>query len=176
MIDEINQALEAYHVKWHELIAKRSDKAFFEALKPVAVGWKVAGRAEYERLYTELHDQCDQIIETWMNNRWIAKMHLRDSKLDGNLEIIKIMQRRPGSNDAIGLDHLDFYGPTVDKKGEAILKAEPGLKWSRESNDLISGYEWLSLWFDGAETKLRSSTVLDVIGAELTELSQKIKM
>ena len=91
MIDKLNQAAGDYQTKWQALMGARSNKAFFEALRPTAIGWKVADRAEYDQAYAQLHDQCDRIIETWMNGRWIAKMHLRDAKLANGVQIINRM-------------------------------------------------------------------------------------
>ncbi|SRR6266702_1390778 len=174
MIDELNEALEQYHAKWHKLVSGRRNKTFFEGLMPTAVGWKTADRAEYDRLCAELHDQSDHIAETWMNGRWIAKFHLRDVKLAGDIEIVKIMQRRPGSSDAVGIDHVDFYSTEV-AGAERILQDEPDLKWTNESNDVIAGYGWISIWFDNTEAKLKRDTVLDIVSAELQQLSDKIK-
>lgn len=177
MIDELNVALKDYRKKWQTLVEARNNKQFFEGLKPTAIGWKTTDRAEYDRLCAELHDLSGHIVETWMNGRWTAKFHLRDSKLTGfgnDIEIIKIMQRRPGSTDAVGLDHVDFYSEEV-VNAEPILHNEPNLKWSNETNDIIAGYGWISLWFDGTEAKLKNGTVLDIICAELQEVSSKIK-
>ncbi|HSX07643.1 MAG TPA: hypothetical protein VLG11_02010 [Candidatus Saccharimonadales bacterium] len=177
MIDELNTALGDYRKKWQALIKTRQNKQFFEGLKPTAIGWKTTDRAEYDRLCAELHDLAGHIVETWMNGRWTAKFHLRDSKLTGfgsDIEIIKIMQRRPGSTDAVGLDHVDFYSEEV-ADAEQILQDEPDLKWTNETNDIIAGYGWISLWFNGTEAKLKSDTVLDIIRAELQEVSDKIK-
>lgn len=69
MLDELDKALETYGQSWQKLVDNRTNRGFFEGLKPVAVGWKVADRAEYDRLVAELHDQADKIIETWMNGR-----------------------------------------------------------------------------------------------------------
>jgi hypothetical protein len=173
MIEEINQALEAYEQKWQKLISVRHERQFFAHLKPTAVGWKAEDRAEYDRLVADLHDRTDHIIETWMNGRWVAKLHLKDTKLANGAEIVKIMQRRPGSSDAIGLDHVDFYAPDMTH-AESVLKSEPNLKWTWESNDIIDSYTWLSIWFDGTEAKLKSDTVLDIIQAELKELNEKL--
>jgi hypothetical protein len=172
VIDELNTAIGEYWTKWRSLLAARQDKAFFEALKPTAVGWKVADRAEYDRLCKELHDQSSHVLETWMNGRWIAKCVLRDTELSGHIKIVKVMQRRPGSSDAAGLDHLDFYSPPLTAT-EAVLQKEPDLNWSRETNDIIEGYDWLSIWFEGTEAKLKSDTVLDIVATELQQQNQK---
>ncbi len=173
LISQLNADLENYQKFWTDLTNSRSNKAFFKMLKPTAVGWKVADAAEYERLRGELHEQCDKIIETWMNGRWIAKLHLRDTKLDGGIEIIKLMQRRPGSDDALGLDHADFYCANMTK-AEEVLQSEPQLKWTHEDNDVVAGYSWISIWFAGTEAKLKTGTVLDIVMAELQEMNDKI--
>ena len=166
MIDELNQALETYQVKWRALVDDRHNKAFFEKLKPTAVGWKVTDRTEYDKLLAELRAHCDQIFDVWMNGRWIAKMHLRDKSLSGGIEVIKLMERRPGSTDAVGLDHVDFYGADVAHADE-ILAQESGITWTHETNDIMPDYSWTSVWFDNTEAKLRTYTVLDVCIAEM---------
>lgn len=173
MLEEINAALETYQQSWQKLIDGRTNRSFFEGLKPTAVGWKVADRATYDKLSAELHDQSDHVIETWMNERWVAKFHLKDTTLRNGIQIIKLMQRRPGSDDAVRLDHVDFYSPDVEA-AEPLLKQETDLNWTWENNDVAAGYEWISLWFEGTEAKLKSDTVLDIVQAELKELSQKI--
>ena len=174
MVEEINKSLKDYRSKWQHLISGSIDRGFFKKLKPVAVGWKVADRKQYDSVYAELHEQCDRTVETWMNDRWIAKMHLRKSKLTDNIEIIKLMQRRPNSKDAVGLDHVDFYGPEV-VKAEKILGKETSIKWTIETNDVLDDYKWISIWFDNTEAKLKSSTVMDIIITELKQINQKIK-
>jgi hypothetical protein len=174
MLEQLNSELETYFVKWQVLIAARKNNEFFSTLKPVAVGWKVADKAEYDRIYEELRLDCDKIVETWMNGRWIAKLHLKSTTLPGSISIIKLMQRRPGSDDALGLDHVDYYGQQV-ANADSVLKAEADLKWSTESNDAVAGYEWISVWFDGGEAKLKAGTVVDIVVQELQELSESLK-
>lgn len=173
MIDEYNRAVDAYQAKWRSLVASRKDKSFFETLRPTAVGWKTTDRQEYAQLVAALHDQADLLVEKWMNGRWIAKLHLKDTKLNGGIEIIKVMQRRPGSTDATGLDHLDFYTP-VFAQAEGALQAESDLTWSRESNDIIAGYDWLSIWFDNTEAKIKPDTVFDVVTTEMQNINKHI--
>jgi hypothetical protein len=173
VLDELNKAIQEYQIKWDALVAGRKNKEFFESLKPTAVGWKTVDRDEYDNLVAELHDQADLAIEVWMNGRWIAKIHLKDAKLANGAEIVKIMQRRPGSNDVVGLDHVDFYGPDPAQI-EAVLKQETNLQWTHESNDVVAGYEWLSIWFADTEAKLKHDPILDIVRTELEELNNKI--
>lgn len=173
-MDEINQKLSEYSANWEKLVAARTNKEFFEGLKPVALGWKVADEADYKQLYERLREDCDRIVETWMNDRWIAKMHLKDAKLTGNIEIIKLMQRRPGSDDKLGLDHVDFYSPEVVHADE-ILSKEQDLKWTHESNDVVDNYDWISIWFNNTEAKLKAATVIDIVTKELQEINKKLK-
>ena len=173
MLEEINSELKDYFISWQDLLASRDDANFFAALKPVALGWKVADKAEYDRIYSMLHDKCATIVETWMNGRWIAKMHLKDTTLEGGITIIKLMQRRPDSTDLIGLDHVDFYTEHTDN-GESVISHEPNMTWTHESNDVLEDYNWLSIWFDDTEAKIKNGTVLHNIIRELEITNQKI--
>ncbi len=174
MQNDLTDALNQYNAKWKAMVEGVNNKQFFSSLKPVAVGWKVSDEQEYGRLYNELRGDCDRIVETWMNGRWVAKMHLISSTLPGGISIIKLMQRRPGSQDSTGLDHVDFYSPEV-VHAEEILQKE-SVKWSKESNDVIKGYEWISVWFDDTEAKLKADTVVDIVIQELEEVNTRIKL
>ena len=171
MFDELNQKIDEYLAKWQALVDQRKNKEFFERLKPTAIGWKVTDLAEYDQLLHEWRGACDQIVEVWMNDRWMAKLHLKDSKLHGDIEIIKLMQRRPNSSDAVGLDHIDFMD-MEQTNTKAILAEEHDLKWTEEENGPCV---WTSVWFAGTEAKLRQGTVLDVIIAELEAINNKIR-
>jgi len=169
MIDELTAAIKDYQTKWQALVAERADVSFFESLKPTSVAWKTTDLADYDAKMAELRDKCDQIFVVWMNDRWIAKLHLKETVLPMNLRIVKLMQRRPDSTDAVGLDHVDFYTP----HGEVIeptLKKEPELKWSYEKNNA----EWYSVWFAGGEAKIRDNTICRVCADELLETEKAI--
>src|SRR5260370_14095800 len=158
MIEELNKAIGEYQTKWQALVAGRRDKVFFESLKPTSVGWKTEDLADFNKRFAEMRDDCEQIHLVWLNGRWIATMILRDTKLDWGIATIKLMQRRPNSADAVGLDHVDFYSPhAIDS--QTIAAKEPDLKLTDEVNGLC---KWTSLWFDGTEAKLRHETVIDV--------------
>lgn len=175
MLDDIGETLESYDQNWQKLVASLNNQAFFQALIPVALGWKVADFNEYKRCYDQLREVSDLATEVWMNGRWIAKFHLKDRTLGNNIQLIKVLQRRPYANDQLGLDHLDFYYPQPMSEAAQILAAEPDLKWTVENNDIVSGYQWHSVWFDGTEAKLRDATVLDVLQTELRQLNDTIR-
>lgn len=167
MIDELAKALQQYQKKWDALVADRKNKPFFESLKPTSVAWKTQDLADYDAKMAELRDLCDQIFVVWMNERWIAKLHLKDQSLPMNLRIIKLMQRRPHSTDAVGLDHVDFYTPDAI---EPVLQKEPNLKWNFERNNA----EWYSVWFEAGEAKVRNDTICKVCADELLETEKAI--
>lgn len=157
MIDDLNKALQEYQSKWDRLLAVRHNKDFFEDLRPTAVGWKVTDRTEHDRLVAELRDKCELVIDSWMDGRWIAKLILRNEfALEWEIQTIKVMERRPGSKDPVGLDHVDFYSPEVEQ-ADVVLKTEPELDWRHETNFA----HWISIRWEGAEAKPRTDTVID---------------
>lgn len=169
MLDQFNQAITAYMTKWDAFVAERSNKDFFANLKPSSVAWKVEDLADYDQKFAELRDSADHIHIAWLNERWLTTCHLRDGvRLDQDIEIAVLMQRRPGSTDAVGLDHLDFFTPELPEV-EKILKAEKGVKWTYEKNGEFC--EWISIWFAGTEAKLRPYTKIDVGIKELQAIT-----
>lgn len=170
MFDEVNRSTDEYMGKWQNFVAQRKNRDLFERLKPTAVGWKVADLAGHDQAVSELRGGCDHIVAVWLNDRWITKMHLRDTQLSGGIEIIKVMQLRPGSTDATGLDHIDFMD-MEETNTKAILEEE-GVKFTEEENGIAN---WISVWFDNTEAKLRRGTVLDIVIAELDETNNKIR-
>ena len=171
MLDELRTALEDYTVKWRAVVDGANATDFFEALKPTAVAWKTEDLTDFIARFDELQAVCDQVHLGWINERWLATMHLKDETLQEGITIVKLMQRRPGSTDAVGLDHVDFL---ITNGGDAkqVMTSEPALKWTEESNG--ERCKWISVWFDSLEAKLRSDTVLQVCADELLELQEKI--
>ncbi|HTE57863.1 MAG TPA: hypothetical protein VK694_03885 [Verrucomicrobiae bacterium] len=170
MLEELTAALEDYQTKWATFIADRSNKEFFASLRPTSVAWKTTDLAEFDKLFAELKDQSDQIHLGWINERWLASLHLRDASLPGGVTLIKLMQRRPGSSDAVGLDHVDFIIPP-NSSAKAVAEKED-MKWTEEKNGLHC--KWLSVWFEGTEAKLRSETVFRVCADELVHIEKQI--
>lgn len=170
MFDQVNQAIDEYWGKWEALVGARKNKEFFDRLRPTSIGWKTVDQAEFDQLFVEWRSACDQIHLAWLNDRWLATMHLKDAKLSHDIEVIKLMGRRPNSTDAVGLDHLDFLD--MEETNTIAVLDEEGLKWTDEKNNLCV---WKSIWFDNTEAKLRNETVIDVGIAELNAVNNKIR-
>lgn len=172
MFEELEAAIVKYHGQWNNLTQTRTEQDFFSGLQPTAVGWKTTDLADFDRRYAELRDICDQIHLGWVNERWLATMHLKSGLLPWGLTVVKLMQRRPGSSDAVGLDHIDFYVPAASPNLKSLLTKEPGLKWTEEKNG--DHCKWISVWFDHTEAKLRGDTVLEVCAAELSDVQEAV--
>lgn len=171
MVDELNEAIGDYRSKWQVLLDGRQDKVFFGDLRPTSVGWKVVDMADFEARFAELRDHCDQIHFGWINERWLATLHLKNDTLTWGIKVVKLMQRRPGSTDATGLDHVDLLLPK-DVDAKAKLQEEQELRWNEEFNG--DHCKWISIWFDGTEAKLRSDTVLQVCADEMLECQRRL--
>lgn len=170
MVDELREKVITYLDEWAVLSEERQNKTFFASLKPTAVGWKATDRKELMDQVNELRDMCDQIHFGWVNERWLVTLHLKDMLLPGNITVLKLMERRPGSTDPVGLDHVDFYAGGADVK--EALKDETDLRYEEERNG--EHCKWISVWFNGGEAKLRNDTVLKVCADEMMEFEQKI--
>src|SRR5882762_7899003 len=107
-----NDAIAQYQKKWAGLLKQASHKELFEDLRPTALGWKVGTLAEHDEIVATWRDEGDQLHSKWMNGRWITVMYLREDKhFAWGIRTLKILQRRPGASDKLGLDHIDFYSP-----------------------------------------------------------------
>lgn len=172
MVGELNTAITEYQGKWERLVASRTNKSFFEQFRPTAVAWKTEDLADFDARLASLRDQSDQVHLAWLSERWLGTINLRDTKLTNGLSVVKLMQRRPGSTDAVGLDHLDFYSTADTATTKEVLEQESDLNWTQEMEG--DHCKWISVWFEGTEAKLRTNTVLEVCAAEMTALSVEI--
>lgn len=171
MIEQLNESLRSYQADWQQLLTQRADREFFDTLQPVSVGWKVDTLQDFELAIAALRQHGDQIHEIQKNNRWLATLHLKDVVLDWGITVVNVMQRRPDSEDALGLDNISFYVPHFART-EEVLALEPGLKWTHESNGQYSS--WVSLWFANREAKLRAETTLDVSLHEFRDMRDQV--
>lgn len=170
MVDGLQASVSEYLAGWSKLAHSCNNVDYFTNLLPTAAGWKFTDRAAVMEAFHELRDDCDQIHFGWINERWVIALHLKELVLPGGIKLVKLMERRPGSTDKTGLDHVDFYTP----KGDALqhVQAEPELDWSKEMNGEYS--KWISVWFEQGEAKLRSNTVFKVCADEMLECEHAI--
>ncbi|HSD56347.1 MAG TPA: hypothetical protein VLA92_04295 [Candidatus Saccharimonadales bacterium] len=172
MFHELTKAVNVYETNWKTLVAGRANREFFETFVPTAVGWKTIDQTDFDKRFAELRELSDQIHLGWVNNRWLATFHLKDTSLPMNIRLVKLMQRRPSSEDATGLDHVDFAFRPERSSLKERLAEEPSLKWDEETNG--DHCKWISIWFADTEAKVRSDTVLDVCAAEMKDLEKEI--
>lgn len=131
-------------------------------VEPHAFGWKVANVQEFNKtLGSILTIGIQQLHVGVVNERYIASVVLNEA-IEG-MVIVKLMQRRAGSDDALGLDHVDFITTNIQSAvGE--LKEVDELSVVHESND---AHEWVSVRFGEREAKLVDHSVLDLCISEL---------
>lgn len=170
MVDELQQRTQDFLDNWQTFAKQRANVDYFANLKPTAVGWKCTDRDELMRYFAEIRDLCEQIHFGWVNERWLISAYFKDVALPGSIKIVKLMERRPGSSDPVGLDHVDFYSVTSDVKRH--MEQEQDVKWTEETNG--DHCKWISVWTDAGEAKLRTDTVLKVCADEMLEYEQRI--
>lgn len=169
--EALSQSLDKYFTKWDEYVARMGLFAVAEKMRPVAVGWKVGSRAEYRRVMSVLDNFAVQIHSVNVGKRKIATVVL-EKPLVRDISVIKVIERREGSRDIVGLDHVDFYLPLVDGIAEMLERGEAN--WRRQGNEK---YRRLSVRFGPEslyEAKIVDHTVLNIAADELNYASQKI--
>lgn len=172
MIEKLQDAIQTYMVAWQATAAATRKKDFFTTLQPTAVAWKTADLPDFDKCMLELRTHADHIHIAWINERWLATIHLKANVLPENIRIVKLMQRRPGSGDAVGLDHVDFYSNVSTDELKETVAAEASLTWTEEHNG--DHCKWLSIWFNNTEAKLRTDTVVDICIEELRDIRQQL--
>lgn len=169
--EALSQSLERYFTKWDEYIARMGLFGIADKMRPVAVGWKVGSRAEYRRAMSVLDNFALQIHSVTVGNRKIATVVLAEPLARG-ISVIKVIERREGSRDVVGLDHVDFYLPIIEGIAEMLERGQAN--WRRQGNNQ---YKRLSVRFGPEslyEAKIIDHTVLNIAADELNYASQKI--
>lgn len=166
-LDDIQKAAKVYFEKF-DSYTKQYD---LTKLQPATIGWKVTNIDEYcDTLSGFLKENL--VVQThigFVDKRYIAAIVFK-KPIYQDIRILKLMQRRPGSTDRIGLDHADFYIDDLSKF-EAELNKIKLPKWSYESNEM---HRWISLWFKDTEAKFVDHLVLDVGVKELQDATKQI--
>lgn len=169
--EALSQSMDKYFAKWDEYIARMGLFSIADKMRPVAVGWRVGSRAEYRRVMSVLDNFAVQIHSLSVGKRKFATVVLNEPLARG-ITVIKIIERRPGSHDTVGLDHVDFYLPMIEGIAEMLERGEAN--WRRQGNET---YKRISLRFGPEslyEAKIIDHTVLNIASDELNYASQKI--
>ncbi len=164
-------ALQRYNLAWSALVSEYQLEDFTEFAKATTVSWKVADKTKLFFNLQSLAEDTEQLHVGTVNNRFIACVVLH-KPLEANILILKILERRAGSKDPLGLDSVDYLVPDVEKTYSGLKAA--GLYVVKESNDMHS---WLSLRFgkdDEFEAKFTDNLVIKVAQDELKLTEEKI--
>jgi hypothetical protein len=169
-VDEIRNELRIYLTEWQKWL-KTAHGFDFTNLKPMHAGWKVADEAALAQTLAELLPSVREGQLATVDSRKIAL--LVPSEPVEEVPVLQIMQLRPGSRDALGLDHVAFY---CDKM--AILHGalrNHSERWEQQSN--APDHHWISMWFGAnkREAKFFNHTSLDLGVRKLIETSAEIK-
>jgi hypothetical protein len=141
-------------------------------LLTTAVGIKVPDVAELQAVTDALLTDIEQLHVGTVNNRLIASFLLKSPLPVEGIQIIKVLQRRPGSEDPLGLDHVDLFVEDSKTAEKALSQAKAN--WKRESNDVHS---WLSVRFGEDleyEAKLVDHTVFSAAVKEMQQAEDQI--
>lgn len=135
---------------------------------PSAIGWKVAELDIFNATLKELLNAgAIQVHIGEVDKRFIATAVFEESVTWG-INVIKLMQIRQGSDDPLGLDHVDFYHPDLEEAKDVLREVE---SWEMESN---YAHQWISLRFNSREAKFVDHSVLDVCIGEMRQAKDKI--
>ncbi len=168
-MEEIRRALKIYFQEWQDWL-KTHEEFNFATHTPMHVGWKVPDGPALAQMFTELLPALQSGHLGTVDNRKI--MLLVPNEPVAGVPILQIMQLRPGSTDALGLDHVAFYCADIAMLKE-VLQNNPA-EWEEQRNP---GHTWISMWWgpDKREVKFFDHTSLDLGARELSETSAAIK-
>lgn len=165
---DIQGSLAAYHKAWQEIVRSWNYNDYGVA---TTLSIKVADKVTLFQLLEVNADNIEQVHIGTVDDRYIASAMLRQPY--ENLPILKVLERRPGSEDLLGLDSIDYLVDSTEKVFERIQRA--GLPIVKESNEVHS---WLSVRFGAAqqfEAKFTDHLVLEVAIKELRMTSEQLK-
>lgn len=162
----ISQAAEEYFKKF-EAFAQQHQ---LTNQQPSTIAWKTTDINEFNQILGDFLEQSSilQCHIGFVDKRYIASMVFKEPVYK-NVRILKLMQRRPGSTDPVGLDHADFAVANLATVEAELTKK--GIKWTHESNEVHS---WISMWFDNTEAKFVDHIVLDVGVKELQDITKEL--
>jgi hypothetical protein len=152
------EALNDYEDAWARFLSAYKLDDFLELVTPTTISWKVADKAELFKNLEQLGDLTEQVHIGTVNDRFIASVLLY--KPVKSMQIVKILERRTSSEDALGLDSIDYFVKDNEVIYKMLKKAEANIV-----KDHNSMHDWLSLRFgedNRYEAKFTTHLVLEV--------------
>jgi hypothetical protein len=160
---------------WKDLIATQVGQLLDRTEPmPSALGIKVPnqeGVFAALRQFLESGDQYHGATVDGRNITTIFKVHpLGETSSLGPIRLIKILERRPGSHDTLGPDHLDVLIATLYEFGQLATDLKNlGLKAAVEQNE---AHSWLSIRTAGFEFKLVHESVWAICCREMEAVAE----
>lgn len=168
----LQEQLEVYDAEWQELIERLALQALSSEIKASSVGWKVDGVEAFGNILGQLLMEFPQVHVGPVNDVRLIGSIILPSYIYREARVLKLMQRRPGSTDPLGLDHVDF---TVrDLAATQTILTASGVQVTPEQND---SHSWLSVRFGNEnrqEAKFVDHNVIEVCIQELKETRDKL--
>lgn len=164
-------ALGDYRVAWKAFLVVHHLDVLEHVAVPTTLSWKVADKTELFTSLMALGAAVEQTHIGTVNGRFIASAVLHEP-YEG-FAIIKLLERRAGSNDPLGLDSIDYLVKDVEAIYQ-LLKAA-GAHVKREHNDM---HAWLSLRFGTRleyEAKFTDHLVLAVAVKEMEQAHTRLR-
>jgi len=179
MIDLINpaaketltQSLDAYFKRWDSFVERVGLQGYASKMKPVAVGWKVATTREYRRMLTTLDIYARQSYSITIGQRKVAHFVMNENLLRG-IGVIQLIERGAGINEKLGLDHVEFFVPSMVGIPQLLDKSE--VNWKMMGND---NFQRIIIRFGPEkllEARISDTTTLDMCAFELTQAAKKL--
>lgn len=169
--DSLVSMLQDYDAAWEQLVARNDLQTFEQLAIPTTISWKVDGHKALFNNLEQLAAQTEQVHIGTVNNRFIASVVLLEPYRD--IRLIKILERRAGSSDLLGLDSIDHLVENVTAVSEQLAKAVD-CTLQKEHNDR---HNWLSLRFGSNrefEAKFTDHLVLQVAQKEMSQAEKEI--
>jgi hypothetical protein len=155
-------------LRWERLIGISRVAELLSPLdcRPSAVGIKVANHLGLLARHAEFFELGDQSHFGPVSGiRTIAT--IRKAKPFGfGMRYVKILQRRPGRNDELGLEHMDLAVPGGTDLASLCSQLQE-LVWLRCEPEANDAHAWLSIRHDGFEFKLVDHDLWAVLIAEM---------
>lgn len=169
--ETLSQSLDIYFKKWDAFIERVGLEGYSSKMRPVAIGWKVASASEYRRMLTTLDMYTKQSHSIAVGKRKIATFVMQEPLLRG-IGVIKLVQRGVNVNDKIGLDHVEFFVPSMIGIPQLLDKSE--VNWKMQGNDI---FQRIVIRFGPEkllEARISDHTILDISANELQMAAKKL--